>query len=295
MPEDDDQAQAAVHEIQRKVGRNLLMFQEFERLFKVLLIESDISGPAEQLLECREMRKARVHNKTLGYVTSELAQTVYGEESVSEDEDEYPGSLYFRIRITLSGEDSLYQEKQKELHASLVEARNELVHHLFHKFDFKPTAYKQIESYLDEQHERFLPEIDKLQRQLKAVDEARKIQSRVLSSQRYQQFFVDGVPSDETKFEGLMRELCELTRRDDGWMPLATAGKLLRGLPPEKVSKVYDELGVTKISNLKNRIEASQYLELKEETRNGQSTWLYRYKQTLEYDLAYFLEHVPKP
>jgi hypothetical protein len=61
-PKDD--AKNCKDEVMRRIGRNLLLFQQIEGVIKFLIANGNISGPANTLLAKREQRTASITHAT---------------------------------------------------------------------------------------------------------------------------------------------------------------------------------------------------------------------------------------
>lgn len=280
MSEDD--FQAALQEAQSKIGRNVLMFQKFEFAMKALVIESNFSGTAETIEKNRSDRKKSIQSLPLGMVVGQFLESIYSGDCDQKISDEDSSKAHVAFSYKVEGSNDLYNH-YKNLYASLVADRNQLIHHLFEHFDLRTIeSCRELSAHLDQQLSRFEPELKSLLELGREITKMRKILAEVISSKAGQRLLFEGLMPDENRLDVVLREICELTPRSDGWMPLPLAGKLLREQPPEKMSAIFDELGVDKIKNLKKKIEASPYLELKKETRNGSLLWFYRPKQERE-------------
>ena len=77
-----------------------------------------------------------------------------------------------------------------------------------------------------------------------------------------------------------MRKVAALAARDDGWASLSHAGNLINSYEPEALNKVLDELGVSKIKNLKRLVESSGKFDLYEESIEKGTRWLFRPNET---------------
>ena len=124
---------------QLKLGGCLLRLQQYERLLKAMVANTDLAGEPAQLQAVRDARVASVHKTTLGGLVSLftggylLAED--GASSVAETNDTAPCDkpwFSFQQRMSISAEqlDAITAELKE-----LVDLRNELVHHLLERFD----------------------------------------------------------------------------------------------------------------------------------------------------------------
>ena len=65
-------------EVLRRIGRNVVIFQQVEHLLKFLNAHSAVIGPASQLSARVEKQVAAVHKNTLGELAGKLASPMWG-------------------------------------------------------------------------------------------------------------------------------------------------------------------------------------------------------------------------
>lgn len=117
-------AKALVDELHRRIGRNLLRFQEIELSLKLMLPYIHPNGAAKGVETMREYQTKNVDGKSLGLLVEQFKSAITGTPELWE-----------------SGL------------AALLEARNELVHHFYHRFDFvQPGSVTTALEYLDNQY-----------------------------------------------------------------------------------------------------------------------------------------------
>lgn len=136
--EPDSACVALQREVQRKLGRVLLRIQQYERLFRALILDSEASGTLATAQKNLSKRKKRFKTMTLGNMVAEAARTFVhtampdGERPSEPPEDADEPSFHVRIRIEFSPEKSaLIRTELKQL----VKLRNALVHHFIEQFD----------------------------------------------------------------------------------------------------------------------------------------------------------------
>ena len=64
---------AAKDEVLRKTGRNMLLFQQVERMLKFLITNGTLSGHASELLKKREQQAESINKQTMGAVGREIS------------------------------------------------------------------------------------------------------------------------------------------------------------------------------------------------------------------------------
>lgn len=135
-----DHVDALQREVQRKFGRNLLRLQQYERLIKTIVAEHDIAGSSSDLFNNRTAQYGAVATKTLGQVVGSLVGNFIVPTSnspSSSNADEPPVDMTKPwVRMTSRIEFSEENFKRIELSlATLVDLRNDLVHHFLEKHD----------------------------------------------------------------------------------------------------------------------------------------------------------------
>lgn len=96
-----------IDELHRRIGRNLLRFQEIELSLKLMLSYIHPNGGAKGAEAMREYQTKNIEGKSLGLLVEQF-------------------------KSAISGTTELWESGL----AALLEARNELVHHFYHRFDF---------------------------------------------------------------------------------------------------------------------------------------------------------------
>jgi hypothetical protein len=111
-------------ELHRRIGRNLLRFQEIELSIKLMLPYIHADGSAKGAEAMREYQTKNVDGRSLGLLVEQF-------------------------KSAISGTPELWESGL----AALLEARNELVHHFYHQFDFvQPDGVNNALEYLDHQY-----------------------------------------------------------------------------------------------------------------------------------------------
>lgn len=158
----------------KNIGRNVLYFQKFEGMLKLLLSQNNFRSPMAKIDESLEARKTKFENLSLGILTKEYFKSISknGEDMYDYPEDIDEPWISFSFSIE-HGEDILAQ--QKAAFKFLVNERNRLIHQMLIKFD--PDSFESCEALLNElekQHIMIGKEYKKLQSILKGFYEARK-------------------------------------------------------------------------------------------------------------------------
>lgn len=273
--------QAAYDDVLRKIGRNLLIFQEAELLIKKLSCISSYSASSAEAAESIGKRTSICEKKTLGqiinlYVDRHLVGDSQSAETSSVAEsDPNPGEVRFSCHITLGGTDG-YQEARRQALAAMVAERNELVHHFLANFDSTSLeSCLQASLRLDEQRRKIIPEIHQLQEDLKLVTASLKeILSLCESPTGMDQLFLPEIQQCP-----LITNLAAIAAENpdpEDWTPVGPAIKRLQDFPSEKISELVSQFGLKSLTQL---LEASQQFDVQvEHTPNGKHRTLFRLK-----------------
>jgi hypothetical protein len=163
-----------INEVHRKIGRNVMLFQQIEHLLKSILTDSGFSGYFSEL-EAKQEQRIVTNKQTMGQVKNKFFEKVIfpidetNKDSKTSEELDDIQEPYFSYRITFHDDKNYYEARKKALDLIVAE-RNELIHHLLPKWDFDSLeSSKAIEKYLDQQQEKLLPELFFLKKQMEYV------------------------------------------------------------------------------------------------------------------------------
>lgn len=128
-------------EVATLMGRCVLGLQQYELGLKQFLSVSMIEGDRETFKTNLEKRKTHYSSRTLGQLIGDFTGQHISIESRNEsnsatDDPQLPDSVrpYFRTKFSFIENDEGYQILLDNL-ASLVDTRNELVHHFLQRFN----------------------------------------------------------------------------------------------------------------------------------------------------------------
>lgn len=267
--------------VQRKLGRCMLQLQQYERLLKVMVVDSELSGPPERLQAIRDEKVACAHKKTLGTLVGMLTDSTLklSEPSAESKEIEADNGeqnwVSFRYHREVSEEH--YAETKAALR-ELVELRNELVHHFLQRFDlWSVDGCIAAESYLDESNETIDGHYLTLRDWAKSMDEARQQMVLFMQTPEYRDFVINGIGPDGTVhwagsgITNCLRE-AETNLAQAGWTPLFEAIRWIAKTYPEQTPKRYG------CGSWRHVIHASQQFEIRKQSQadNGPTVVWYR-------------------
>ncbi|MBO9642332.1 MAG: OST-HTH/LOTUS domain-containing protein [Pseudacidovorax sp.] len=187
--------------VQHKLGGCLLRLQQYERLLKAMVANTDLAGEPAQLQALRDARVASVHKTTLGGLVSLFTGGYLRAEDESapaqETGDKSPGDglwFSFQQRKVMSAE--RHAAITAELN-ELKDLRNELVHHLLERFDLGLLdRCEAAVAYLDDSRATIDRHYQTLRTWAEQMDKARALAASFMSSDAFKDMFIDGIAPD---------------------------------------------------------------------------------------------------
>jgi hypothetical protein len=267
------------HCVQRRLGRNLMRLQQYERLLKQLIVVSEISGVPSELQTNLERRRELFANKTLGHLVGELTGELLGtsernteaQESRAEREVLAQNQPFFRTTFFMHVAQQDYEQIRQEL-AQLVGMRNELVHHFHERFDLRDAGQcVAAETYLDEGLSQVDSHWQRLVAWAESHDAARQMMAAFMQTPEFENLLLYGVSPDgsvdwaSAPVIGLLKAAEEKLGRD-GWTALDEVIAQLRKTHPEHTPKRYG------CKTWRQLIRRSEFFELKRQAELGK-TW----------------------
>ncbi len=102
-----------VNDVLRKVGRNVVLFQQLEQLLKFVVANGNLSGFASELSTLKRQQAEKVSKQTMGTLVGQYVENSNPEPGTSTNEPEEFDEAYlsFSFRIECDGD---YYESKKE-------------------------------------------------------------------------------------------------------------------------------------------------------------------------------------
>ena len=267
----------------RKIGRNLLLFQQIEGMLKFLLANGQVQGYASELAAARERNAETVQTQTMGTLVGRYGEVALTGSGRDEEPSGEVKEAWLSFTFKVQG-DSTFFETQKAQFAALVADRNDLVHHFLPKWN--PSSWDSTHAavqYLDEQHEKALPVREHLESVIGALQEGIKAHADFMTSEEGRRQF-DSSWLRQSRLVILLGDIAMQMGRPDGWTPLSTAGQLVRLHAPEEVSVLKERYGY---SNLKQLLLATGVFDVSDEpTSKGGLRTVYRIKPQWTLDIG---------
>ena len=264
-----------VREIQRKIGRNILLFQQLEYGLKYIVANGQFSGYLSELESIIATRKSSVNKQTLGQLVGQFVESsnpTRNDYSTEPDEIKEP---HFSFDFRIETDENSYKEKKESL-SRLVLERNKLVHHLLPELDPKSfESCKKVEKNLDEQGDRIRTELINVQSLAQALSDARKKQADYFGSDEgKKEYLLLFLRQDRLVI--LLAEIASQVVREDGWTLMNTAGELVKQHAPDELASLHKG---TEHKSLKSLMLKTEMFEFNEEkTANGGKRGLYKLK-----------------
>ena len=141
----------------RKIGRNLVNFQRFERMLKLVIVRSDVRGCASKLAKVYGDRAKDTDRKPLGWLVEEFFKTIYSNEASNDNSPNELDEVWMSIFVRIDSDNDSIRNRKREL-SELVAERNWLIHGSLADLDLDSVDNcKKLLSMLDEQDDRLKP------------------------------------------------------------------------------------------------------------------------------------------
>lgn len=271
----------ATDEVLRRVGRNLVIFQQVEQALKFLTTHARFHAPASQFAERFGKHAEAIQKKSMGDLAGKLVDNVLQ----ADRDDGTPDNVteaWFGFRFTIESDAESVARHEREL-KELVDRRNELVHH------FLPRWHDAVDgdadaalAWLDAQREAAVALLDRLQGWARTVETARKEQAAFLLSPEGQRE-VELVVLRGSRLVVMLGQIAMHTPRPDGWTVLDTARHLVKREEPEELNDLRTRFGHP---NLRAILQATELFDVVDETTPGGGTrTIYRINQRWKLDI----------
>ena len=273
----------SVNEVLRKIGRNMMLFQQLEQLLKFIVANGKLSGYASELENIKDKQSASINKQTMGQLIGQYIENTNPDREEISSEPEEITEAYISFDFHVEAE-LIYYETKKEALAQLVSERNELVHHLLPKFETGSVkSCKMIEENLDDQSEKIRFEIKEMEAIAKALDDGRKTMADFFGSEEgKKQFNLSFLR--QSRIVLLLGDIATQIKRPDGWVLMNIAGQLVKQHAPEELALLKERHGCKSLKNLILKTEIFDVYE--EETEKGGIRVLYRLKPGWELSQA---------
>lgn len=275
MDETPARLKECTNEVLRMIGRNLLLFQQVEGMLKFLLTNGQLRGPVSALPSRHEQRTASLQKQTMGQLAGQFVDDFLSDAGEDTGTPEPLQEAWFSFTFKTQGDNEFY-EQQKSDFAAMVAERNELIHHFLPMWNTQSLeSTLAAEQYLNRQREKVLRVFEHLKSVVNSMREGRRALAAFMESEEGKKHF-ELSWLQQSRLVILLGDIVTQMARPDGWLPLATAGHLLRLHADEEVLALKERYGFT---SLKKLVLASELFDVQyEPTNKGGIRTLYRIK-----------------
>lgn len=247
-------------EVLRRVGRNLILFQQIEHFLKELLANHKNAGTPENYSTNLKAQTECINKKMLGHLVEKFGTDVLQDAGVVVPEEDRPAG-WFSFSFRVSGDTGFIESMRRDLEL-MTEERNNLVHHFLPRWRLE-SAEKLDETlaYLDAQREKVLPMHEHLRSTVQRMRDSVKMLAEFIASPEYEKqgelMWLQVSP--------LVSLLCDVAiqyHRKDGWTYLAQAGDLAAKELPDDVKHLKERYG---FKTLKKLLIGSEMFEVFDE------------------------------
>jgi len=259
-------------EVLRRVGRNLLLFQQIEGLLKGLLANHKGGGSLLDFKARQEEQEKRINKQMIGQLVEKYGTEVLQDDSVEVTEEKEPvGMASFAIRIQCDAE---FLESVRRDLKLMTEERNELVHAFLPRWQpDSPEKMTETLSYLDEQREKVLPILEHLKATIADMKQSRALMAEFIAGDEFRQQ-IELLWLQTSPLVSFLRKVTNHIHRQDGWTDLAQADKRAREELPDEIKALKEKYGFKTLKKLLNGCGVFDVLD--EPTDNGKFRTLYR-------------------
>lgn len=263
--------EAIKNEVMRKIGRNMLLFQQMEHMLKFLIVHGNFAGSVDEVREEQEALTAAVRNQSMGKLVRLFLKGGQPSTPANALVEASPPAATISFAMQYSGQVGAGRKTLK----AIVDERNDLVHHLLPRLDPNSVdSWMDADRYLDQQREKLLPEIVTLERAIDLVERGRKEFAELLTSDETRRQFKSWIR--HSRLVILLNEVSAQVARPDGWTMLNIAGQFIRQHAPDVMATLKGDDGH---KTLKRLILATELFDIAEEPTEKGVRILYRMKQ----------------
>jgi len=262
----------ATDELLRRVGRNLVIFQQVEHALKILTTHARFRAPASKFAERFGKHAESIRKQSMGTLAGQLTEAILLQDDSDATSREIDEAWFgFGFRIETDAESVARHEAELE---ELVDRRNELVHHFLPRWQAAVDGDTEAAlDWLDAQREAAVGMLDRLQGWARTLETARKEHAAFLASDEGQRQ-MELLFLRSSNLAIMLGQAAMATPRPDGWTLLASAGHLIKRAALEELEKLGERFGH---ATLKAMLLATELFDVAEEpTPGGGSRTIYR-------------------
>jgi len=151
-----------------KLGRLIYSYQKFEKLLKMAVAQSTVSGTTKEIESILKKLHSATSGQTLGAIANRLFDTIYGPPAEEPDPDKVQ-LPHITMQIRRGCDDPDFLERERKKFQAVVEDRNKLIHCTLATFNFDSDVdCQRLIDELDRQLEQLRPLYKEIQDTLRA-------------------------------------------------------------------------------------------------------------------------------
>ncbi|MCS6095109.1 hypothetical protein G3444_06955 [Shewanella baltica] len=246
----------------KKIGRNVLLFQQLELLLKFIIANGQYSGYINEIADIKKERNEKVHKQTMGQLVSQYLESSAPEYKHAPKEPEILKEAYFSFSVSVSIDSETYEQMKHTL-TELVNERNELIHHLIPQFDrSSESSCRKLTEQLEQLTEKLRKEISTVNSHIKMMQTSSKKALEFMSSEEGQKQFNLSFLRGSQIVTNLLQYLYHYGQ-EDGWAPLATAAHFVHQQAADDMKHMRKRHGH---KTLKSLMLATELFDIENET-----------------------------
>ncbi|MFT7773392.1 hypothetical protein [Roseateles sp.] len=254
----------ATDEVLRRIGRNLVIYQQVEQVLKVLMTHARFHAPVSKFAERFDRHAALIDRRSMGDLAGRLVDEVLQPAS-DETAPDAIEEAWFGFRFSVETDAQTAARHAAEL-KELVDRRNELVHHFLPRWQAAVAGDAELATtWLDVQREAAVAMLERLRGWAKTMETACKEQAALLASEEGQRQ-MELLFLRSSRLVVMLGQVAMATPRADGWTLLSTAGHLIKRQAPDELEDLRGRFG---LPNLKAVLSATELFDLAEEQTPG--------------------------
>jgi hypothetical protein len=256
-------------EVLRKIGKNVMLFQQVEHLLKGLVTGAGVAGYPGAVEAGQQRRAAGVGKQTMGQVAAAFGDDILGNPTAPPGPADSVNEGWLSLRFTIDCGDR--REARLDALRELVAERNELVHHMVARWDPRSLASTAAaEDYLDRQREKILPVLEELRADARIIDEMRRnLAEGYAPGGALRALILYGGP-----LLSWLLQFADLGAGSDGWVNLGRAEHFARVEVPNEIARLQEKYGQKTLGQF---VSAAGLFETREEpTAKGGTRTLFR-------------------
>lgn len=241
--------QSTCDEVLRKVGRNVLLFQQIEALLKFLVANHRRDGNTSNFEERLQQRTEKTNKQMMGKLVEQFTDGILSDAGEPNAEPEEQNQIWMSFTFTTSGDREFYEAQRADM-KRMVDERNDLIHHFMPRWQpDSPEKMGEAAKYLDEQRARVLPMFEHLRSVSKALIDVGQSMAAFMVSEEGQRHF-DLILLQHSPLVSVLKDVAEHKHRADGWAYLADAGRIAWLQEPEAVTHMKERQGHATLKKL---------------------------------------------